>query len=353
VTVIVLDTNAMPHGQYSAAFLRALKDLVGRGASLVVPEVVVWEWAEHARSAHVALEEAIKGHRVDRGILNHAAIESAPSIEDLVLRIEAKLAPDASVWRPSDDAWRGALRDQVLQIGSGETKSNVKTGASDAIVFACVEYESDHAEGAVVVLTSDRLLRKNIMERFDNVLTASGTGVLLATLSTFVPDPDDIALRLMEQLPDYLNERLGDHGGEILPFRDLGVAMEVDGEYYGSSVENGLASIMFTRVDIAEIHDFRVEADGAERIALAELRLFGTILADVLTYHEVSPGEAGASRETIDFSSHFVDVTVAVRWDLNWQIETVVPTGVAILVICGPDEEDADDVPRFRAEPLT
>ena len=88
---------------------------------------------------------------------------------------------------------------------------------------------------------------------------ASGISVLLATLSTFVPDPDDIAVRLMEQLPDYLNERFGDHGGEILPFQDLGVALGDDGEHYGSRDENGLAAIMFTRVDIAETTIFALK----------------------------------------------------------------------------------------------
>lgn len=350
MTVIVLDANAMPHGQFSPAVLEELRTVVGRGVSIVVPEVVIWEWADHARSAHVALEEAIKKHRVHGELVDRPIIVPAPSIEDLVRRIEASLPYDVTVWRPSEDAWRAAVRDQVLQVGSGEIKGNVKTGASDAIVFACVEHESNHAEGAVVVLTSDKLLRKNVTARFDNVRAASGTGALLQALNTFVPDTEDLELRLAEDLPAYLNERYGD-SGEMLPFRDLGVAMEAHGEYYGSPDENGLSALMVTSVDIAEVHDFRVEADGAERVALADLRLFGDIFGDVLMYHEVVPGESGASREVVDFSSHFVDVTVAVRWDHNWRIKTVVPTGVAVLVITGPEEDDNDDVPRFRAEP--
>lgn len=350
--MIVLDTNAMPQGQFSSAALRALRGVAGRGASVVIPEVVIWEWAEHARSAHVALEETIKRHRVDEGLVARPSIVSTPLIEDLVHAIEDSLPHEVAVWRPDDGDWRAAVRDQVLQVGSGETKGNVKTGASDAIVLACVEHESNHAEGAVVLLTSDKLLRKNVAARFGNVRVASGTGALLQALSTFVPAPEDLALRLMEELPIYLSERLGDYG-EILPLHDLGVAMEVHGEYYRSRDQNGLSSLVITDVEQAEIHDFRVEADGSERVALAELRLFGTILGEVLTYRDLAPGERGASREVVDFSSDFVDVTIAVRWNQNWQIETVVPTGIAVLVITGPEEEDADDVPRFRAEPLT
>jgi hypothetical protein len=85
-------------------------------------------------------------------------------------------------------------------------------------------------------------------------------------------------------------------------------------------------------------------------VALEELRLFGDIAGDVLIYREVVPGESGASREVVDFSSDFIDVTVAVRWDHNWRIEAVVPTGVAVLVITGPEEDDAEGVPAFRAQ---
>lgn len=350
MTVIILDTNAMPHGQFSSTAMESIRIVAGRGASIVVPEVVIWEWAEHARSAHVALEEAIKRYRVDGALVARPLIVPSPSIEDLVRRIETALPCGVSVWRPKEDAWRAAVRDQVLQVGSGEIKGNVKTGASDAIVFACVEYECDHAEGAVVVLTSDKLLRKNVSARFDNALAASGTGSLFQAVIKFVPDTEDLAVRLMENLPTYLNERLVDTS-EMLAFHDFGVAMEAHGEYFGAPYENGLSALIITHVDSAEVHHLRVNADGAERVALAELRLFGHILGDVLMYHEVVPGESGASREVVDFSSHFVDVTVAVRWDQDWRIETVVPTGVAVLVVTEPEEDDSDDVPRFRAEP--
>jgi hypothetical protein len=227
----------MPHGQFSGSALQSLRDVAGHGASIVIPEVVIWEWAEHARAAHVALEETIKKHRVDVSLAIRPSIAPAPSVDELVRLIEEALPYEVSVWRPNEDSWRAAVRDQVLQVGSGEIKGNVKTGASDAIVFACVEHQSHHAEGAVVMLTSDKLLRKNLATSFANVRSASGTGALLSALNTFVPDTNDLAVRLMEDLPLYLNERLGD-SGEILPFGDLGVAMELHGEIYGAPNED-------------------------------------------------------------------------------------------------------------------
>jgi len=349
MTVIVLDTNALPHGQFSRSALDALMNVAGLGASIVIPEVVVWEWAEHALSAHVALEEEIRRYRVDAGVLTRPRIDAAPSIQELVERIEAALPQDVRIWRPEEMVWRTAVRDQVLQIGSGEAKSGIKTGASDAIVLACVEHESDRADSAVVLVTNDKQLRKNA--RRENIRFASGAGGLLSVLRTFVPATDDLALRLSEDLPGFLNDRVGDDG-EALSFRNHGVAVYIDGDYFGRTREDKLSSLFITQVDIAEVDDLRVEAEGDERLGLAELRVFGTIFGDVLTYREVSPGEVGATRETVDFSSLFVDVTIEVRWDHNWRIQNVVATGVAVLVYAEPeDDQDELDVLRFRAKP--
>lgn len=349
MTVIVLDTNALPHGQFSRSALDSLISLAGRGASIVIPEVVVWEWAEHAHSAHVALEEGIKRYRVDASVMERPRVDSAPPVEELVKRIEAAIPVEVHVWRPEEKAWRAAVRDQVLQIGSGEAKNGVKTGASDGIVLECVQHESDDAEGAVVLITSDKKLRQNAKR--ENVRFASGPGGLLSVLGTFVPATDDLAVRLMEDLPTYLNERLGDHG-ETLSFRDHGVTVDIDRGFFGRTTDDELSSLFVEHVDTAEIGDLRVEVAEDERLGLAELRIFGTILGDVLTYREVSPGEVGASRESVDFSQEFVDVNIAVRWDHNWRIQAVVPTGVAVLVLAEVDDED-DDVPRFRAEPAS
>lgn len=339
----------MSRGQYSRAALDSLISAAGRAASVVIPEVVIWEWAEHAHSAHVALEEAVRRNRVDDVVIRRPVVEPVPPIDELVRRIEDSLPAEVQVWRPRSEAWRLALREQVLQTGSGETKNNVKTGAADAVVLACVESESEGAEDAVVILTGDKRLQRSAA-RFENVRHATGAGGLLAALRTFAPATDDLAIRLMEQLPEYLNERFGDHA-ETLSFREHGVVVEIGADRTGLKGKAELAELMITHVDIAEIGNIRVEVDGDERIGLAELRVFGNILGNIVAFHEVSPGVAGASRETVDFSSDFVDVTIAVRWDHNWRIDAVLTTGAAVLVLVDPSFEDDEDALQFRAEP--
>jgi hypothetical protein len=47
--------------------------------------------------------------------------------------------------------------------------------------------------------------------------------------------------------------------------------------------------------------------------------------------------------------SDYVDVTVAISWDVAWQIQDIEATGVAVAVL-GDYDEDGDDVPPFRAQ---
>jgi len=349
VPVVVLDTNSMPHAQFSRSALERLRQLAGEDAAIVVPEVVLWEWAEHAHSENVALEEAVKSLRVDQGVIGRPILHPGPSAEEIVSRIESALLGMATVWYPNHETWRAALRDQVLQVGSGETKADVKTGAADAVVLACIKSESELTEGLVIIVSSDKKLLDNA-RGFDNVRPARGIEALMKAMRSFIPATEDLALRLAENLPTYFNERLMD-SGVVLPFGDLGVELEVGGVQLASSDSDRLSSIYISHVDDVEVHDLRVEAEGDRRLALAALRFFGTIAGEIVTYHGSGDGVNGATRQAIDFSSDFLDVTVAVRCTQDWWIEEVVPTGVAILVVAVDEELDGTGVPRFRAEP--
>ncbi|MFG6475084.1 hypothetical protein ACFXP7_01710 [Microbacterium sp. P06] len=349
MTVVILDTNSLPRGHFSLPALSRLMREAGDSAVVVIPEVVVWEWAEHAYSTYVAVEEAAKAVRVDASILPRPVIAASPSVEELAERIQNTLPAGVRLWSPDGEVWRIALRDQILQIGSGETKGDVKTGAADAVVLACVEAESTQSEDVVLLVTSDKKLQKNALA-FENVRCATGDKGLLAAMYSFTPAADDLEVRLMEQLPEYLNIRIGDEG-EAISFAEYGVSAHFGPGHGGWPAGAVLSSIWFKRIDIAEIHDLQVESGENRRRGLAELRLFGDFVATILEYHDPKLGAVAVSRTEVDFSQEFVDVTIEVEWDQNWRIREVRATGSAVLVMIDPtrDEADYDDVYGFCA----
>jgi len=341
MTVVIVDTNALPRGQFSLPALARLIKEAGDAAVVVIPEVVVWEWAEHAYATYVAVEEAAKAVRVDASILAHPVVTPAPSVEELAKRIENSFPAQVRLWSPNSDVWRSALRDQVLQVGSGETKGDVKTGAADALVLACVEAQSAMSEDVVLLVTNDKKLQKNAL-LFENVRCATGDKGLLAAMHSFTPATDDLEVRLIEQLPEYLNIRIGEEG-EAISFAEYGVGVHFGAGHSGWPAEAILSTIWFKSIDIAEIHDLKIDSGEERRRGLAELRLFGDFVGTILEYHDPKLGAVSVSRTEVEFSHEFVDVTVEVDWDPNWQIQEVRATGSAVLVLIDPDPDEADD----------
>lgn len=328
-----------------SALARLIKE-AGDAAVVVIPEVVVWEWAEHAYATYVAVEEAAKAVRVDASILARPVVAPAPSVEELAERIENSFPARVRLWSPDRDVWRSALRDQVLQVGSGETKGGVKTGAADAVVLACVEAESAPSEDVVLLVTNDKRLQKRA-SLFENVRCATGEKDLLAAMYSFTPATDDLEVRLLEQLPQYLNIRISEEG-EAISFAEYGVGVHFGVGHGGWPAEAVLSSIWFKHIDIAEIHDLQIESGEERRRGLAELRLFGDFVATILEYRDLKLGVVAVSRTEVDFSHEFVDVTVEVEWDQNWRIQGVRATGSAVLVMIDPDHDEADDENESR-----
>jgi hypothetical protein len=75
MATIVLGTNAMPHGQYRSKTPNELRRFVGDAKTIVVPQEVVWEWAEHAHRAQLALRLTVEQHRVDRAISERLSLQ--------------------------------------------------------------------------------------------------------------------------------------------------------------------------------------------------------------------------------------------------------------------------------------
>jgi hypothetical protein len=81
------------------------------------------------------------------------------------------------------------------------------------------------------------------------------------------------------------------------------------------------------------------------------MRIFGEFELSFVEQRETTPGSFELVGDVAGpFSMAYVDVTVAIRWDLGWQFEDITATGTAVAVFGDDDwDEDSDDVPQFRA----
>lgn len=340
----------MPHGHFRGKALRQLRSIVGDNSSIVVPEVVVWEWAEHAHRAQFALSLTVEQHRVDPEIISPITVPATPSIEELIAAItSALLDAGVEIWRPKPETWKDALRQQVLQVGSGEMKKDVKTGAADAVVLACAEEIQHVSEPPVILLSSDSRLRGRATEDVDDLLVANGIRDVLKQLSSFEPAPEDLEVRAAEVLPDVLNDRIAE-GRPALSFDEFGVELYAGDGRYSADLAIHPQSIDFGQVDLVEFHDFEIARVDESSFGLGKMRIFGEFELAYVERRETSPGSFELVGDVAGpFSMGYVDVTVAIRWDLAWQFKDITPTGIAVAVLADDNDEDDDDVPPFRA----
>ena len=140
-----MDTNFASRGKYQTQRLRKVIDrLVARGHEVIVPEVVVWEWAEHLhrklRFAHDVADSA----RVDAnasGLPIIVANVDLPTPERICEGIveDLRAMPGVAVRSAMPHDAGRAIRDQVLQVGMGSRRSGTKTGAADSLVLATAQ----------------------------------------------------------------------------------------------------------------------------------------------------------------------------------------------------------------------
>lgn len=341
----------MPHGHFNGRALRQLRNIVGDNSRIVVPEVVVWEWAEHAHRAQLALSLTIEQHRVDPEIISRSTVPAAPSLDELVNTITSALTgAQLDVWSPEPETWRDALRQQVLQVGSGEMKKDVKTGAVDAVILGCAAEFQYMSEPPVILLTSDSRLRDRAAAEVSDLLVANGIRDVLKQLNNFEPAPEDLEVRAAEVLPDLLNERVAE-GRSVLSFDEFGVELYAGNGRYSADLAIQPQGIDFRQVDTVEFHDFEIARAGDSRFGLGKMRIFGNFELAFIERRETSPGNFELVGDVAGpYSMGYVDVTVAIRWDLAWRFQDITPTGMAVAVL--GNDEDADegnDVPRFRA----
>ena len=143
---VVVDANQLgDKGHVNPRSLRFLaRALSIEERELWIPEPVLWEWAEHMVSDLLA---ASSGTRTALRLLAPEAADLMERPQDyLATKVIETLAdiPNVLVLSPHGDAWRLGVRDQVLAMGAGRRKSDVKTGAADTVsVHAVHHHETD------------------------------------------------------------------------------------------------------------------------------------------------------------------------------------------------------------------
>lgn len=130
---VVFDTNVWSSGRFNADTFKARAARLGRaGIKVLVPEVILWEWASH--SALDAKSGLDTWRRLVKSGLASGSYPGPHDHRDVLEQLHKVLAtvPNAQVLPVSGDSAIAGLRDQVLQTGPGSTKQGVKTGAADS-----------------------------------------------------------------------------------------------------------------------------------------------------------------------------------------------------------------------------
>src|SRR4051794_22552841 len=106
MTRLVLDTNALREGQFSSNALNHWISALGDGdVDLLIPEVVVWEWAEHAALAHASLVATVRDFKVDSSLISVPALPETIDKTELVSRIKRPIKRPAAIWSPDPATW--------------------------------------------------------------------------------------------------------------------------------------------------------------------------------------------------------------------------------------------------------
>ena len=173
---------------------------------VVVPEPVIWEWAQHAKvAAELSISEA---RRVDDCVVALARPQVPPVLE-LVARIERALPDDISVWRVEGEDALSALRAQVLQIEGAEQRGGIKTGAIDHLIAACVAEHLGTVSPPweVVLVTGDKRLQSRV-RTMERVRCARDRNELIAMVHKLTKEAEQIAqaqtLNMFSQLKESL-----------------------------------------------------------------------------------------------------------------------------------------------------
>ena len=198
---IVVDTSFCTRGKFQAGRLaKIFERMVSRGHTVIVPEVVVWEWAEHLHQTLDAgdrMAKIVAGEARAAGLVADGNIVRERSPQGLCDHIANQLVsmPGVMVERTIGEDAVGAIRDQVLQERLGIRKGSTKTGAADSLVLAAARRSIARQidDGVVVLCTSDDELGALAAQIDDSLTVVKDHRELWRWHGTTQPLDDDLA----------------------------------------------------------------------------------------------------------------------------------------------------------------
>jgi hypothetical protein len=294
---------------------------VARGHGVLLPEIVIWEWAAHADDA---LDEirfaATKAKRAVDPVLE-IGLATCPEIAvvEIFERISGAVAEIDGITVVATDpaAAAAAIVQQVTQVGTGSrSKDGTKTGAADALVVSVVAECLDDGYDEVVVASGDKLLGDAARGLDERVVVVRDHHQLWAWHGLTPPPTAALAESIASFAGEQTTQALASGHG----FKLFDEGASVDGEifeYAGFETEDVretdvvIEAIDEVRVDEVEI----VEGDEVPRVVVAELRIAGVALV-TNWFVGGNDGELLDEWSSVDV---IVSVPVTVELDEDWR----------------------------------
>lgn len=256
-------------------FDRLVARLGSRGHTVIVPEVVVWEWAQHAHEALAAAHSELARARAMTDGLNMPLPEfTVPTAKELADRIRSHVTAlePADIADTHPDHAVDAIAQQVLQIGTGSrSKDGVKTGAADALIAHTVEGQILFAE-QLVVATADRKLAQLVGELDGNVVVVRDQRELWVWHGLTAPPSDQLILTIHQFLQRELTAEAVE--GRTFSLFEHGVNLDAsifeDADFHTDDVRK--TDVEVESVESVDVRGLEVvEGDDGPRLVVAEV----------------------------------------------------------------------------------
>ena len=329
---IVLDANIVGRGRFNRRQLETLaKTVDGTLTYLILPELVLWEWTEHAYRAIEGHSQQTNALGVDEAIFPAPTPITVPTKDNLFTSIRKAIPPGYEVWRPSQDDLDAAVRAQVLQTGAGERKEGIKTGAADQLVLRAVRAQHSDAGGTEVVILGTRdghLIKACGAEFGDEVVIAKDINMILRRLVEFVPAEENLIEPAERDLRDLLFES-SEAAYSVVHF-SAGFDIK-NNEEPRAPGESERATLV--RAEIVEIHDLEIgdlRGDGTH-LGTALIRIFGSVRMIVRGLEQIAENDFEPIVVWEGELPGMVDVEVTLTFDQDWSVTAADASDVAII----------------------